>query len=96
VMYGLEEQLGVMIVSDASEALRNSLIHELNLGVTMLHATSGLLNKEQRVLMCIASKIELPKIRAVLNTIDPSAFIITHKLNFTMGGKVKYRQNLSH
>lgn len=92
ILYGLEEQVGLMIVSNEAEDLRQKLIHDLNLGVTLLHATSGLLNKEQRVLMCIANRIELSKIKEVVLETDHNAFVMTHKLSFTMGGKVKYRQ----
>lgn len=92
IVYGLEEQVGLMIVSNEVEDLRQKLIHDLHLGVTLLHATSGLLNKEQRVLMCIANRIEVHKIKEVVLETDPAAFVMTHKLNFTMGGKVKYRQ----
>jgi len=95
VAEGIEEYTGVTIISDYSEELRTMIIERLGRGLTIYKATGGYGKKgshnEYDVIYTVITRLEIRKLNVEITKIDPSAFVIMHRVNDTRGGMIKKR-----
>ncbi|HJQ27576.1 MAG TPA: YitT family protein [Blastocatellia bacterium] len=91
LVYGIEEYHGIIIVSPRSEAIRLAILDDLKRGVTVYKGKGGLAETEQEILYCVVTRLEIAKVKSVVEAIDPSAFIVIHHLAGVSGGTVKKR-----
>lgn len=93
---GVDEYLGVSIVSNHSNAIRDAITHNLNKGVTIYYGKSGYTNsttpqKDIDIVYTVITRFEIAKLEAEIEKIDPNAFIIMSKIKDIRGGLVKKR-----
>ncbi len=91
IIHGIEEYLGVFIISTKNDAIKNTILKDLGRGVTVLNGRRGMSNAEQDVLFCVFTRLEVPKVRNIVKSIDETAFIVTHRIDDTTGGVIKKR-----
>lgn len=91
LVYGIEEYHGVMIISRKSEKIRTAVLQGMGRGVTVLKGEGGMTEKEQKILYCVVTRLEIPKIKVIAKEIDPSVFIVIHAVADASGGIVKKR-----
>lgn len=96
IVEGIEEYLGVTIVSIRPEAVKGMIAFQLGRGVTVYkgsggHGRSGYKGGEQDIVFTVITRLEWSKLKAELEKIDPNAFVITHTINDTKGGIIKKR-----
>ena len=86
----------VKIISENALQIRDSILSQVDRGVTLLHGEGGYLHKPTEVLLSIVSNHELPKIEALAREIDPSCFIIVSRVTEVWGRGFSYgkRQNV--
>jgi uncharacterized membrane-anchored protein YitT (DUF2179 family) len=97
---GVEEYTGVIIVSEHSEKIRKEIVTQLGRGVTILNGKRGLRGKKAQesgmndrdVLYTVVTKLELTKLKNIMEEIDPSCFMTTHSISAVKGGMVKQRK----
>ena len=89
VISGLEESKGVMIVSDKSDDLAETLLARLGRGVTILHGEGAYTNEPKRILYTGVTRLEVAKLKAIVKEKDPSAFLSIYNINDVVGGRVK-------
>lgn len=94
VLNGLEEYTGVTIVSPLNEKIRQSLKQNTQLGVTVYKGKGSFSEQEQEILFCVVTRLEVPKLKSMVEEIDQSAFLITHSLNEASGGMVKKKASI--
>lgn len=75
----------VKIVSRHYRAIREMMIGELNLGVTMLAAQTGYFEEEVFVLLTVISNRELVKLKNEVMAIDPEAFMTIARISEVQG-----------
>lgn len=95
VVYGLEQYTAITIVSRQSAAIRERITGELGRGVTVYRGYGGLSGEEQDILYCVVTRLEVGKVRALVQALDTAAFVTYHPLSHTEGGVVK-RAGLHH
>ena len=78
------KKMEVKIVSDYDE-ITKMILEKVDRGVTLLHAETGYLKKEQKMVMTIVSNRELMVLKQMVQEIDPSAFIIIGHVNEVKG-----------
>lgn len=93
LVHGLEEYTAVLIISPRHEAIQERLI-AMGWGVTVLTGQQGYGKQGSReeaydVLYTVITRLEIGRLKAIINEIDPSAFTIQHGINDVSGGKVK-------
>jgi len=91
---GIEEYIGITIISKKSEVIRKKLITEFGKGVTIYNGKSGYFNhskKEIDILFTFVTRLEANKIKQEIILIDPSAVIIEHGIKDVRGGIIKKR-----
>lgn len=95
IIEGIEEYIAVIIVSEKSEELRKAILFNLGRGATIFKGRKGLTDKEGSndidILYTVLTRLELPKLTAEVNRIDPKAFVVMHKVKDTIGGYIKKR-----
>ena len=94
LIHGIEEYIGLTIVSDKNEAIRER-IQELGRAVTVYRGGAGfgkpMLSEEKPILFLALTRLEVANLLAEIEEIDPKAFIIQQSLNDTRGGMIKRR-----
>ena len=89
VVYGLEEYTAITIVSAESDVIRDRIVAELGRGVTIYKGYGGMSGVEQRILYCVVTRLEIIRVKAIAQGIDPKAFIVSHPVADVEGGIVK-------
>ena len=78
-------QLQIFVVSDNYETIRERLLHELGLGVTMSVIETGLLEKPQKGVLCVVHPRQLYAVTSCIQAQDPQAFITITKIKEVHG-----------
>ncbi len=97
---GIEEYTGVMIISEESDKIRKRIIIQLGRGVTIYSGKRGLLGKKAQasgmnnrdIIYTVVTKLELTKVRAIVDEIDKTSFMTTHSISSVKGGMIKARK----
>jgi uncharacterized membrane-anchored protein YitT (DUF2179 family) len=93
---GIEEYIGVMIVSDYAEKIRTMVTHDLGRGITVLKSDGGFGKKgvdiaDKKVLFCVITRLEVGKLLLEVEKMDDKAFVIQYPIKDTKGGMIKKR-----
>ena len=96
IIHGVEEYLGVMIMSRKADEVKNEIINHLGRGVTVLKAeggygSTGNFTADSKVLFCVVTRLEVTKLLLEVQKIDPEAFVVQHSIKDTKGGMIKKR-----
>jgi uncharacterized membrane-anchored protein YitT (DUF2179 family) len=76
VQIGLGYSKMAMIITNEEEKVRHAILHEIDRGVTKLSGYGGYTDHERPVLMCVVQQSEFTKLKQLVKSIDPSAFVI--------------------
>lgn len=93
---GVEEYIGLMVISNRSEEVRKMIIEGLGKGATLLKAKRGFGRRngvlsEFDIVYTITTKLELAKVKEMVERIDQTAFLIMHNIHDVKGGIIKRR-----
>lgn len=92
---GVEEYIGVMIISNQSDEIKTKITYDLGRGVTAFKADGGFgekaKNPDRNVLFCVVTRLEVTGVLTEIEKIDPSAFVIQYPIKDTKGGMIKKR-----
>lgn len=86
---GLDESKGVMIVTDNPDEIADALMARLGRGVTVLHGQGGFTGEPKKVLYSVITRLEIAKLKSIVNEKDEGAFVTIHEVHDVMGGRVK-------
>jgi uncharacterized membrane-anchored protein YitT (DUF2179 family) len=96
VIYGIEQYTAFMIISLDSAKIRDALIAELGRGVTVLRGYGAMSRVEMDVLYCVVTRLEIGKVRTVIDGIDPNALVAYHPLAHAEGGRTQRNSQHEH
>jgi len=96
IINGIEEYIGVMIVSPDSATIKSQIMYEMGRGVTSFRSDAGFGNQGQSlpdrdILFCVVTRLEVSKLILEIEKIDPTAFVIQYPIKDTKGGMIKKR-----
>lgn len=95
VIEGIEEYMGVKIISIRHEAIRNMIINKMGRGVTIYTGTHGFGKsgkaKSIDIVYTVITRLELSKLYAEIEKIDKNAFVVMNSIKDTKGGMIKKR-----
>ena len=74
-----------IIISDKPDLIADKIMHEMERGVTALKGRGMYSNTEKDVLLCVINRFESMRLRAIISSVDPSAFIIVEKTHEVLG-----------
>lgn len=96
ILNGVEEYLGLFIVSTKNDEIKERITVEMGRGVTVLKSDKGFgsrgaFENESNVLFCVVTRLEVTKLLLEIDKIDPTAFVVQHPVKDTKGGMIKKR-----
>jgi uncharacterized membrane-anchored protein YitT (DUF2179 family) len=96
VIDGIEEYLGVTIISNHSEEVRLAITNNLGRGCTIYqgkngYTPSGGSSKNIDIIYTVITRLEMSKLKTEINKVDDNAFVIMNSIIDTKGGMVKKR-----
>ena len=85
VLYGMDTAKVAYIISDKNKEICDTIVRDLDRGVTILHGQGAYTGADKDVLMCAFKQREIAAIRAVVKEIDPDAFLIVCNAHEVLG-----------
>lgn len=95
VIEGVEAYTGVTIISGNSEAVKESLVLKMGRGITIYKGERGFMkdtydiSHDCDIVFTVITRLEVRKLKNVVHSIDPKAFVFTHTIKETAGGVLK-------
>jgi len=96
VIDGIEEYIGVTIISTRSEEVRLAIVEKLGRGCTVYNGKRGFGKRGDRladtdIIFSVITRLELSKLRNEVEKVDADAFVVMHSVKDTRGGMIKKR-----
>lgn len=95
IVEGIDEYVGVTIISSHSEKIRKMIISNLGRGVTIYKGQRGFGKQgektEMDIIYTVLTRLELNKLNTEIEKIDPNAFVVMSSVKDTKGGMIKKR-----
>ncbi|WP_183560983.1 YitT family protein [Mucilaginibacter sp. SP1R1] len=97
VIDGLEEYTAVNIISAKSEIIKERLVMELGRGITVYKGERGFLKESFDVshpvdiIFTVITRLEVRRLKNLVHSIDPKAFVFTNSIKEAAGGVLKKR-----
>lgn len=96
IINGIEEYIGVTIVSRKASDVKQAIIEKLGRGVTVYNSESGygktgVNYNENKILFCVVTRLEVTRLLLEIEKIDEEAFVVQHSIKDTKGGMIKKR-----
>lgn len=85
VQEGAYAARGAFIISDHQDAIANRITNEMDRGVTVLKGYGHYTKKDREVLYCVISKNEIIRLKTIIASVDPHAFVSVTEMNDVMG-----------
>ncbi|WP_419211745.1 YitT family protein [Maribacter sp. X9] len=95
IIEGIEEYIGVTIISSQSKRIKEMIISNLGRGVTIYKGQGGYaregVSQEMDIIFTVITRLELNKLNTEIEKIEPNAFIIMNSIKDIKGGMIKKR-----
>ncbi len=75
IVEGLDRSKGVMIITEKPHEITDTLTDAFETGATIMPATGGYSKTEKAVVYFIVNRFQIAKMRTLVHTIDPKAFM---------------------
>lgn len=85
VQIGLGRSKMALIISNRQAEIQEGILNKIDRGVTKLSAYGGYTDHERPVVMCVVDQTEFTKLKQLVKTIDPTAFIIVMDASEVLG-----------
>jgi uncharacterized membrane-anchored protein YitT (DUF2179 family) len=74
-----------MIVAREAEAISNRVLEDLERGVTILEGAGAYTGETRPVLYCVITRAEVATLKAIVNEVDPQAFMVIGAAHEVLG-----------
>lgn len=95
IVEGIDEYIGVTIISSHSEEIRQMIIDVMGRGVTVYSGKRGYGKRGETIqadiLYTVITRLELNKLNTEIEKIEPDAFVVMANIRDTKGGMIKKR-----
>ncbi len=93
VLEGLDKAKSVRIVSEKYRDIGDSIMKELDVSVTYFRTMGGYSRQEKILTYCVVNKFEMAKLKELVHSIDPKAFLVTEDVHEVEGVRVKKKNH---
>lgn len=76
---------GAMIISDKNKLIAEKIMKEMGRGATMLKGYGSYSKQEKDVLYCVVSRNEVSRLKNLINSVDPHAFVSVSEVYEVLG-----------
>ncbi|WP_459201345.1 YitT family protein [Methanococcus sp. CF] len=89
---GFDESKAAIIVSNNPDQLAHEIMEKMQRGVTYLEGSGGYSKNEKKVLYVVINRLEVSKLKSIVNEFDENAFVTISGIHEVIGGKVKKKR----
>ncbi len=89
VLEGLDKAKSVRIFSEYYHEIGEAIMKELDVSVTYMKTLGGYSRQEKIQTYCVVSKFEMAKLKELVHSLDPKAFMVTEDVHEVEGVRVK-------
>lgn len=94
MLYGLDKSKVAYIITSNPRPITREIDRQLDRGVTYLHGEGSFSGEEKLVLMCAFKQKQIVPLKALVNELDPEAFLIVCDAHEVLGqGFRRYQKN---
>lgn len=94
VLYGMDQSKVAYIVTSRPQEIAAEIDRQMDRGATYLHGEGSFSREEKLVLMCAFKQKQIVPLKALVNEIDPEAFLIVCNAHEVLGqGFRRYQKN---
>lgn len=95
IIEGIEEYIGVTIISPHHELIRNMIVEKMGRGVTIYLGKRGYTKNDEardvEIIYSVVTRLELNRLNREIQKIDPNSFVVMSSIKDTKGGIIKKR-----
>lgn len=95
IVEGIDEYIGVTIVSSHSEEIRLMITQFLDRGITVYKGNKGYGRRGEvrdiDIIYCVITRLEINRLNTEIEKIDPNAFVVMSGIRDLKGGLIKRR-----
>ena len=97
IVSGIEEYVGVTIISEKSDEIRMAIIEKLGRGCTIYSGKDGNNKKGEplkniEIVYTLVTRLELSKLHREIDLVDSEAFVVMQNIKDAKGGLIKKRR----
>jgi len=96
VVSGIEEYVGVTIISHKNDEIRIAILEKLGRACTIYQGKRGQSLEEVDIIYTLLTRLELSRLHTEVDKIDKDAFVIMHSIKDAKGGMIKKRPLEDH
>ncbi|MDF2714813.1 MAG: hypothetical protein K0R28_1738 [Paenibacillus sp.] len=85
VQIGFRYSKVAFIMTKEMESIRDAILFELDRGLTLLDGRGGYTGEDRPTLMVVVSQTEVTRLKTIVRSVDPNAFIILTDANEVLG-----------
>ena len=93
IVEGIDEYIGVTIVSPHCKEMRDMIVHTMGRGVTVYKGAKGVGKRGERddldIIYTVITRLEINKLNTEIEKISPTAFVVMTSVKDTRGGMIK-------
>ena len=86
---GLDEAKATIIISEKGNEIAEAILARLGRGVTFLDGKGGFSKNKKIILYAVITRLEISKLKGIINDFDENAFVTITDVSDIMGGKHK-------
>ncbi|WP_099468689.1 YitT family protein [Konateibacter massiliensis] len=91
IIDGFDEAKAVMIVTDRGDEVADAIRDRLGRSVTFLEGQGGYSKEKKTILYSVVTRLEISKIRSIIDDKDRNAFVTINDVSDVMGGTERKR-----
>lgn len=76
VIDGINQRKAILIISDKAKDIADGIIADIGRGVTFLNGEGAYTGDPKKIVMVVVSMTQIAKIKIVVKTVDPNAFML--------------------
>ncbi|WNS75068.1 YitT family protein [Bacillus sp. DTU_2020_1000418_1_SI_GHA_SEK_038] len=85
IQIGMKRSKMTLIITEKENEVREGILNKIDRGVTKLTAYGGYTDNERPILMCVVDQTEFTKLKQLVKTIDPTAFVVVSDASEVLG-----------
>ncbi len=85
ILEGVDYAKAVFVISNESQIISTKIMSEIDRGVTGLNGTGMFTGTDKKVLLCVLDRKQIPKLKSLVKSVDPHAFVIMTDVREVLG-----------
>lgn len=85
IQEGAYSAKGATIISSQSDDIAEKILKEMDRGVTVLEGRGSFSGEKRDVLYCVVARNEIVRLKSIINSIDPHAFVAVSTVHDVLG-----------